>query len=202
MRATLSAPPAPSRISSAALLHPERDSHVEFAQPHVPRMLLVARRILGCEDLAWDAVQEALILLWHQKHAPHDLVGWLVRTVVHRSLQQSRAAHRRRAHEERGSAGPALDRDYGDPCAAAQSRELAELIAHCLAELPPALRSVLAARDVDALDYEQIAARLSVPIGTVRSRLHRARAMLRARLVERVHGAAQCWLCELDSTTG
>lgn len=199
MRATLSAPPPLDRISTSGLSRVERASQVDLAQSHVPRMLLVARRILGCDDLAWDAVQEALILLWHEEHPPHDLVGWLVRAVVHRSLHQSRSRRRRRAHEERSGAWPSLDDEHSDPCGAAQARELAEHIAHCLAQLPPAFRRVLAARDVEGLDYEQIAARLKLPIGTVRSRLHRARAMLRELLVERVHGAAQCWLCELDA---
>lgn len=199
MRATLSAPPPLDRICVSSLSRVERANQLDQAQSHVPRMLLVARRILGCEDLAWDAVQESLILLWHEDCAPHDLVGWLVRVVVNRSLHQSRSLRRRRAHEERSGGGPALDDQYSDPCGAAQARELAEHIAQCLTELPLSFRSVLAARDVEGLDYEQIAARLKLPVGTVRSRLHRARAMLRERLVERVHGAAQCWLCDLDS---
>lgn len=199
MGATLSAPPLLDRTSLSSLSRVERAAQVELAQSHVPRMLTVARRILGCEDLAWDAVQESLILLWHEERSPHDLVGWLVRVVVNRSLHQSRSLRRRRAHEERGGGGPQFDHELADPCGAAQARELAEHIAHCLAELPEGFRSVLSARDVLGLDYSQIAERLELPVGTVRSRLHRARALLRERLVERVHGAAQCWLCELDS---
>ncbi len=201
MGATLSAPPLLERISSSGLSRVERAARVEVAQSHVPRMLTVARRILGCEDLAWDAVQESLILLWHEAHSPHDLVGWLVRAVVNRSLHQSRSLRRRRAHEERGGAGPRFDHELDDPSSAAQARELAEHVAQCLAELPEVFRVVLSARDVLGLEYSQIAERLDLPVGTVRSRLHRARALLRERLVERVHGAAQCWLCELESNS-
>jgi RNA polymerase sigma-70 factor (ECF subfamily) len=161
-------------------------------------MLVVARRILGSDDLAWDAVQESLILLWHEEHAPHDLVGWLVRTVVHRSLHHARSQRRRRLHEERGGEW-ARERD-DDPSRAAQLVELAQCVERALAQLPEPFQSTLRLRDVDGLEYAEIAERLELPVGTVRSRLHRARALLRPLLATLVHDSADCWICELDAT--
>jgi RNA polymerase sigma-70 factor (ECF subfamily) len=203
MRATLSVPTqGSSTLAPGAGVSVHRCAavaRVDLAQPHVPRLVHVARRILGSDDLAWDAVQESLILLWHEQHAPGDLVGWLVRTVVHRSLHHARSQRRRRAHEERGGGPGAYGGERCDPVANAQLRELAEHIEQALAQVPEPFHSPLRLRDVEGLDYEQIAQRLELPLGTVRSRLHRGRSLLRARLAERVHDAAQCWICELDS---
>ena len=131
MRATLSVPAqAASTLAPDAGVSVHRCAavaRVDLAQPHVPRLVHVARRILGSDDLAWDAVQESLILLWHEQHAPGDLVGWLVRTVVHRSLHHARSRRRRRAHEERGGGPGAYGGERCDPVANAQLRELAEL---------------------------------------------------------------------------
>jgi RNA polymerase sigma factor (sigma-70 family) len=199
MGATLSTAPALARPHSHPRFpEPLRAApQIEHARAHLPRMLLVARRILGSEDLAWDAVQESLILLWHEAHAPHDLVGWLVRTVVHRSLHQARSLRRRRRHEERG--GERTQEHDDDPSRAAQLAELAQCVERALGQLPEPFQSTLRLRDVDGLEYEHIAQRLALPIGTVRSRLHRARALLRPLLAELVHESAGCWICELDS---
>jgi predicted RNA polymerase sigma factor len=60
--------------------------------------------------------------------------------------------------------------------------ELRERLIHALAVLPEALRTVVILRDIDGLEYSEIVRRLEIPPGTVRSRLHRARATLRCEL--------------------
>jgi len=166
------------------------------AQLHVPRLLHVARRILGSDDLAWDAVQDALILLWHEQRPPPDLPGWLVRTVVHRSLHHERTLRRRRVHEQRGGVAAWEVRGSEDPARSVENLELAALVAEAIEALPHDFAAPLRLRDIDGLEYEQIAARLELPVGTVRSRLHRARARLRSLLADLVHEHAACWICE------
>lgn len=175
------------------------DCALDAARAHVPRLLAVARKILGSDDLAWDAVQESLILLWHETHAPADLVGWLVRTVVHRSLHHARSQRRRRRHEERGALDPFSPRGSEDPQRSAELIELAELIERSLERLPERFAAVLRLRELEGLEYDEIASRIDVPVGTVRSRLHRGRALLKAQLAELVHESAECWICELET---
>jgi RNA polymerase sigma-70 factor (ECF subfamily) len=72
--------------------------------------------------------------------------------------------------------GPSLEARFDDT-------ELADALQTCLQMLPFAARTVLALVDVDGLSYEEAAAALGIPVGTVKSRLARARASMRQALM-------------------
>lgn len=148
---------------------------------HLQSMLKRATRVLGSEDMAWDAVQEALTALWEQREIPLRLAAWLDRAVVHRSMHAKRTQGRRRRHE----------------CAHARTRcheaedvasnrvergELAAQVANALGHLGAEQRAVVELRDLHGLDYAAVAEQLDLPLGTVRSRLARARRQLREHL--------------------
>jgi RNA polymerase sigma-70 factor (ECF subfamily) len=146
---------------------------------HIPGLRRLGRRITGCDGLASDAVQEAVLRLWQRRREPpRDFIAWLAHTVVHRSLHLRRTQDRRAAHEQRA----ALSRDSAtetvDPSDAAFAAELDAMVRAAMASLPSDLRAVLDLRCALGLDYMGIAARLGLPIGTVRSRLNRARRLL------------------------
>jgi RNA polymerase sigma-70 factor (ECF subfamily) len=154
----------------------------QAARPHMGHLHSIALRILGDEDLANDAVQESLLALWRLGEVPARTRAWLVRAVIHRALHARRAVKRRQHWEERAAKHSAPECPLCDPEREVESRELvAELLA-AVDTLAPEYREVVALRVDDQLDYQEIAARLRVPVGTVRSRLFRARALLRARL--------------------
>jgi len=152
--------------------------------PHLGRAHQVARRLLGCDHLAADAVQEALVVLWQQPAPPPDVRGWLVRTVVHRARHLRRTLHRRAHHEHAVAAHCELHRGCDNPLHHAFAHELAERLEAAVAALPPDQREPFLLHERTGLDYASIAARLAVPIGTVRSRLHRARTTLQQALPE------------------
>ena len=156
-------------------------------------MLSVARRILGSDDLAWDAVQDALIALWHAPCDPSDLRGWLVRTVVHKSRHQARTLARRRRHEE--AAARERGDEAADPTARLEQAELASSILRAVAGLSPEFRRVFRRCEIDGVGYAVVARELAIPLGTVRSRLHRARALLRLRLAHVMHDEDLCAIC-------
>lgn len=142
-------------------------------------LLAAGRRILGCPDLAWDAVQEALIALWQAEPPPDDPQAWLSSAVVHRGLHQLRTLGRRRDHECRAARGCEWSQDPG------RGLELEETNARlqgALAALEPEFRQAFLLYEREELDYAQIARIARVPVGTVRSRIHRARRRLRASL--------------------
>lgn len=140
-----------------------------------------ARRVLGCDHLAADVVQEALLALWQLASPPVDAAAWLTRAAVLRARQLRRSLLRRGHHEHCAAAcGEQLRCD--NPLHHAHLHEIAARLDGALAALPPAQRRVFELQAAGGLSYGEIAARVGVPVGTVRSRLARARWGLAARL--------------------
>jgi RNA polymerase sigma-70 factor (ECF subfamily) len=155
------------------------EAFAEVVGPHLEAMRATALRVLGCEHHACDAVQEALLSLWRQPRLPPNVRAWLLRTVTHRSLQLRRCCMRRRGRELRAAHGRSEGSCREDPAHVLGRRELRSLFAQACARLPEKLREVFVLREIDRLEYEVIADRTRVPIGTVRSRLNRSRVALR-----------------------
>lgn len=169
-------PPAASATGASA---------ADLARAHA-----VARRLLGCDHLAADAVQAAQIALWRRAGPPPDVRGWLVRAVVHRSRHLRRTLARRRRHEHAASEHCALHAGCANPLHVAIAHELGERLADALDSLPAAQREALArlaasAADPQNPDGEADAASAAARSATLRSRLHRARAALREALARR-----------------
>jgi RNA polymerase sigma-70 factor (ECF subfamily) len=143
------------------------------------RLTVAARRIVDDEELARDAVQEALLSLWLQAELPANPRAWLVRTVRNRCLHLARGRSRRLKHETcaRRLRLEASDRD--DPAERLEREEWGRIFSDSLNRLGKDQRTILALNLIDELDYRSIAVVLDVPIGTVRSRLSRARRALR-----------------------
>lgn len=141
-----------------------------------------AARILGCRDAARDAVQEALITLWLHPPAQGQERGWLVRTVIHRSLHARRTRQRRRRWEEEAIEAIQDDCPICSPLREMERREIGSILEQGLRSLPEPYRAAFLLREVEGWEYERIACQLDVPVGTVRSRLNRARAALRAHV--------------------
>ncbi len=154
-------------------------SFEEQIRPHLPALKATARRILGDDDAASDAVQEALIALWQSGGVPEHLRPWLLRTVLHRSLHARRSRQRRAFWEGRGGAA-VLPCAMCDPEREVEIGDLIDALDDALGALSPDHRAVMVLRNVEGLDYREISDRLNVPIGTVRSRLNRAREHIRA----------------------
>lgn len=143
------------------------------------RLAAIARRVLGGEDLAWDAVQEALVSLWLESETPQDPGAWLTRTVIHRSLHLARCRSRRRRHEDQARLERTERGDQDDPIRHLEAQELQQILRQALEAVAPEYRTILVAHVVERESYESIAARLRIPLGTVRSRLNRARKAVR-----------------------
>lgn len=149
----------------------------------------VALRILGDEDLAADATQEAFLHAF-QKIASFrsgSFRGWLIRIVTNACYDELRRRKRRpqTALEPLTADGeevesPAWMNDKGpSPEASLEQKELEHAIEHCLQALPLPFRLMVVLADIEGLDYSEIAAALRIPLGTVKSRLARARLRLR-----------------------
>ncbi len=155
------------------------ESFESLVGPHLPAVRATAHRILGDDDAASDAVQEALITLWQAGEVPEHLRRWLLRTVVHRSLHARRSRMRRRRWEDEGGAA-VVSCPLCDPERELEIRDLIDCLDRALAALPPEHREILVLRELAGLEDRQNSAVRGVPIGTVRSRLNRARSQIRA----------------------
>ena len=140
----------------------------------------IAKRLLGCDHLAHDAVQEALLALSQQSESPVKPLGWLTRAVIHRSRHLRRSVRRRKHHEHQASVHCELHGDCDNPLHVAIAHEVGSLLAAFRDSLSPEQRRAVELCEGSGQDYQKIANTLGVPIGTVRSRLSRARAALRA----------------------
>ncbi|MCB9885201.1 MAG: sigma-70 family RNA polymerase sigma factor [Planctomycetes bacterium] len=156
--------------------------HAPFAVPRaaVERARSVARRLAGCDHVADDILQDALIAAWQLAAPPPAPGAWLLRAVVLRCRQAHRAARRRRQHEH--NAGCHLHRGCDNPLHHAVAHELGDRLAQALSRLPAEQQQAFELYVDTGLDYAGVAAALAVPLGTVRSRLHRARLALLANV--------------------
>lgn len=155
----------------------------EATRPLLGHLVSIARRILGDEDAAWDAVQEALVSLWLENEMPTNLRSWLARTVAHRSLHLARCQSRRRRHEVQARFERVEASDRDDPSHHLEGEDLGRILEDALSRIAPEQRTVLVLSVVEQMDYETIACELQIPVGTVRSRLNRARGALRELLI-------------------
>jgi RNA polymerase sigma-70 factor (ECF subfamily) len=158
------------------------DQFTTVVRTQLPRLQRLARRVLHCTDLADDAVQEALFSLWNEGRMPVNLEGWLGQAVVLRSLHLSRSRRRRRSYEEQAGARRPERDPCGDVSRVLEVQEVRQAIAMALETLPEQLRAVVVLRAFEDQDYEAIARGLQIPLGTVRSRLNRARRAIHVLL--------------------
>lgn len=162
------------------------------------RILNVCWRMCGRREDAEDLTQETFVRAFLQVHrfeGKSQFYTWVYRIAVNLALSaRRRPAIARTASLDGGRDGYRENRD-GDgrhrpvassdraPIDAAVANESRDLVAAALEQLEPDHRTVVVLRDLDGLDYDEIAEILDVPRGTVKSRLHRGRAALRELLV-------------------
>ena len=148
-----------------------------------------AARILGDDDLAADATQEAFISAFHSINAYRggSFRSWLLRTVTNKCLDELRRKKRHPStalepEMEDGSENesPKWLADPGpSPEEQMNQAELEHAIQHCLENLPSEFKAVVILADIQGLDYEEVATAVRKPLGTIKSRLARARLRLR-----------------------
>lgn len=154
------------------------------------RVYNLAARILGDEAAAADATQEAFILAYRHVRSfrSGSFLAWLYRIVTNVSYDAIRYHKRRPAlpftHFERDEADDDFDLPAPDdgPETIVQRRELSALLQRHINALPADQRVVLVLSDVQGLSDKEIAGIMRTNVGTVKSRLSRARAKMRQRL--------------------
>ncbi|MGI8984728.1 MAG: sigma-70 family RNA polymerase sigma factor [Acidimicrobiales bacterium] len=155
----------------------------DVARDHGRFLYTVAYRLTGNSDDAQDLVQDVLLKVRKglETYRPGSLEGWLSRITTNTFLDETRRRRRRpvdllpEGPDRVLPAGPAAD-------VALAAEVLPDDLQEALGRLPEEYRAAVVLCDVIGLSYQEIGDALGVPVGTVRSRIHRGRAQLRKAL--------------------
>jgi RNA polymerase sigma-70 factor (ECF subfamily) len=164
----------------------DRDAFAQIVERHQDGLYTMALRMLGRPEDAADVVQETFLRAYVNlpRLQPASVRGWLFRVAVNASHDVQRRAVRRPADPLEDREGKILD--LPDPAmgpeATVEARERARVVRDAVLALPADYRVAVVLRDVNELSYEEMSEALRVPLGTVKSRLSRARAQLAANL--------------------
>jgi len=153
---------------------------------HLPRLYRYAVRLCGSKDLAQDAVQDAVSrALEHSDHydPARPLLPWLLTLVRHSVVDRSRAFDPIRHADDVDSCAPSILAQGGDPAEVVANAEQTARVEAALARLPIEQRSAVVLFYLEGLTLDEIASAEGVPVGTIKSRLHRGREAMAAFLL-------------------
>jgi len=175
--------------------HRKPDRHDTFereALPHSDLLYNYALRMTNNAEDAHDLVQETYLKayrFWDKYEPGTNIRAWLFRILknsyINRYRKESKAPDTV-DYEEVQNYYPSIrdeGSESGDLGGGVFNRLLEDDVSQAIAELPDDFRTVVILCDIEGLTYEEIAAFVDCPLGTVRSRLHRGRKMLRTRLL-------------------
>jgi RNA polymerase sigma-70 factor (ECF subfamily) len=170
----------------------DEDACTRLVTDHQRMVYQLGLHLLGDPQEAADLSQEVFLRIFRtlaQFRGQSTLRTWIYRIVVNQASNRQRWWRRRRraqqvALDEHTAAHGELpeSRSYAMPDQVLQQREIAGRVWQALDQLPFDQRAVIVLREIDGLSYEEIATSLGVAVGTVKSRLARARGTLRAAL--------------------
>lgn len=169
----------------------DQDAFAQLVQRYEKRVFALAGRLCGNPEDAAEAAQEAFLSAWQGLpffRGDASFSTWLYRLVSNACVDLLR-----RENRHRSNAGPSLDDEETllelpdqtlSPQLAAERSELRQQIEAGLQALPLAYRQVLVLREIHQLSYDEIADSLELDVGTVKSRINRARHKLRNFLLQ------------------
>jgi RNA polymerase sigma-70 factor (ECF subfamily) len=165
----------------------DREAFDELVRRHQAAIVGLARVLAGRTEEPEDLAQEVFVRAWKSLstfRGDSSFRTWL----HHVAVNVVRSHHSKRSTLMR-MIKPATDDDpepVADTESVEQSLTRRDAIEHALAILPPELREAVTLRDLQGLDYKDIADMLGVPIGTIESRIFRGRQRLRPLLASLV----------------
>jgi RNA polymerase sigma-70 factor, ECF subfamily len=155
------------------------------------RLYPTVLRLCGCSEDAEDILQDAFVRAFEklaQFQGESSFYTWVYRIAVNLALTSYRKRRVRALSPSRNGRGatphsePIDDSSEADPTIGLERSERERIVADALDQLGAEQRAIVVLKDFDGHRYEEISAILNIPVGTVRSRLHRARNELRDRL--------------------
>jgi RNA polymerase sigma-70 factor (ECF subfamily) len=173
----------------------------EVVREHADRVYRLAYRLAGNKADAEDLTQETFVRVFRSlaEYQPGTFEGWLHRITTNLFLDMVRRRQRIRFDALPEDAGDRLASHEAGPEQAYDELHLDPEIQRALDALPADFRVAVVLCDLEQLSYEEIAATLGIKVGTVRSRIHRGRVLLREALAHRAPGTRPVEPTELPS---
>jgi len=165
----------------------DQGAFAELVRQHQSMVFSIAWHFLRDRDTAEELAQEVFLHLYRCLDAiesPGHLVQWLRKVTGHRCIDQSRRARYRPRVGLDHAPEPSVAARIGDPL-------LSGLLQRLISELPDKPRMIVVLRYQEELEPMEIAELMDIPLGTVKSSLHRALALLRGRMERLQRGVIQ-----------
>ena len=173
----------------AECLHGQTQAFGDLVMRYQNRLFNTLVSVLGSVDDAHDVAQEAFVSAFQKLNTfrgQSAFYSWLFRIALNAAVSQKRKHHRVPvsidAAREQSGVEPIDRHPAARPEHALETSERQVAVRAALAELAEEFRTALVLKEMDNLSYEEIAEIVGCPIGTVRSRIHRARTELREKL--------------------
>jgi RNA polymerase sigma-70 factor (ECF subfamily) len=169
----------------------DESASAELVAEHQRTVVQLATNLLGDREEALDLSQEVFLRVFrtiHRFRGQSSLRTWIYRIVVNQARNRHRFWRRRHRDEQVSldqhvaTHGDVIRGSSPGPDRVLAQKELAERLQDALERLPFEQRTAIVLREVDGLSYEEIAYSLDLAVGTVKSRLTRARQALRSEL--------------------
>jgi RNA polymerase sigma-70 factor (ECF subfamily) len=187
-------------VSDAALIGRcragDREAFGGLVTRYQHRLYGALSHLLGSMDDARDVCQDAFVLAYRKLdtfRGDAEFYSWLFRIAYNAAMTRRRKRRPRQSLNvvtEKSGFEPSDERSGADPTESLQSIERQQLVQNALNELAEDYRTVLVLKEIEGLQYDEIAEICECPIGTVRSRIHRARNELREALARALQGEA------------
>ena len=167
----------------------ERQAFATLIEEYADRLYGIALRITGSAEDAEDAIQDAMLSAyqaWAQFRGEARGSTWLHRIVVNAALQRVRRHHPENYLTDTGYDDPSVVDWSEDLSRRVEDAELREMLERGITLLPEELRVVLVLRDVEGLSTAESATILDVSEAALKSRLHRARVLMRQWIADQL----------------
>lgn len=180
---------ASESISDAAcvrrLQRGDIDAFEILVRRHEKTIFNLVYRMLGDYDDAAETSQEVFLSAYRaigQFRGEANFSTWLYRIALNHATTRRKSAALRQKRFVAIDGTDMIDSDQIGPAETLEKKELRERVQRALSELEPEDATVILLRDLQDVPYEDVARVLKIPVGTVKSRLHRARQALKAKL--------------------
>ncbi|MBA2738887.1 MAG: RNA polymerase sigma factor SigE [Nocardioidaceae bacterium] len=159
----------------------------DIVREHTARVYRLSYRLTGNPHDAEDLTQEVFVRVFRSldSYTPDNFEGWLHRITTNLFLDKARRRSRLRFDALSSDAAERLVGPGVPPDRHLVDRLFDDDVEQALADLPEDFRAAVVLCDVEGLSYEEIADALAIKTGTVRSRIHRGRRLLRKALAHR-----------------
>ena len=166
-----------------------REAFGQLVERYQHRLYHGLLHALGSAEDAQDIAQEAFVHAFEKLSSfkgQAAFYSWLFRIALNASISARRKTRRMSAsvetRREESGLEPMDDNPANEPSYAMDVADRQRLVRQALSELSDEFRTALVLKEMDGMSYEEIADVVEIPLGTVRSRIHRARLELRAKL--------------------